>query len=904
MAIYGRDFYGLAKYGGDVYVDLQVEPFTAQPNGYNSIRLNWAAPSGSWSRLRLLRSDSGYAVNENDGTVLLDTDTPTKELVDPVPGGQFYYYTLYLNADADATTGVTAGWHRVGVVTGLSVADNGFNQILWDSIPAYFRFLDHAPDGSVLTSYDVRAFSLDSDQNQVNPDLVRFLSVFGWGMSYLDTYAKTLQWANVPDSMHLENLARMAEEMGFEYEYEVPARVMRRHVANQAVLARKRGTLQGLREEIIASTGWDVEFALSDNEFLSQDQANFLNPQYAEWDPAVSYPGPDVGPNLLPNSGMEQSDDVSSIVAYGYNYPYGFPQPSLARVTEADMAVGETVHSGTYALKVSPGLGSEFPPRGGLSFYADNLAGRVPVVSGRSYVFSVWVFFPTANHGLPQPDVNATIRWYGGDGLPLSSGLNVTTTVAAPAAHTWVNLTVEGVAPSDATHAVLDTGFAAGGTDWGSYYYVDDDTFTDQGTPTNVWYNGFIFQTKVPAYGNAQKPDGTGAENTWWRPVTEILDLTVLTTSVGYFNTWDVERSLAFHPAGGPYTTGNIASLELGVSPSVENAVQTSNSNALRLFDSTGDGTYQVTGAVLPIGTDAESGRQRYLAAYEQGLPIPHGTIWDDTTGYTTGDLVVHQGCLYRALRANIARVPSDFTNDWAFVSADIVPPLTLSVYSHMGYTDATGVSLQLNYSTIIDTATFDALWNLGTSMMTYSGLYDTFNSVPGVIGTTGATRTPSSHQIGSTQWSVQDGTWAILEQESLDDLVAGPVNLNNHGGWMEYTTGYSAGLRVAVTFEENSIPGTIHGLCVGAADRLNCYIIGRDSVLDVNGSWAARTTMGSISPPIADGERVIIEYVPGSRIVVYRASGTTHTFPITVTHTTPGTKIALGVLNEVVVGP
>lgn len=283
MAVYGKDFYGLAKYGADIHVEYSVEPFEAQPDGYHAVRMTWSSPSGNWTRMRLLKSRLGYAVNADDGEILFDSTTPINYWTDAhLAPGSWYYYTLYLK--------VGGVWHRVGVASSIVVRDCGFAGLLWDRIPYYFHWVPRYPTGEIKT-YFTSAEVYDPDRlDQANQHLQQFLTVLAWGLDFMRTYSETTLWANDTRLTHLENLDRLARTLGTVYEYEIPVHVMRSKVANTALLARSRGTLAGLRDAAALGSAYDVGIEVGPNMFLSEDQANFAHPTYAEWDSATNYP--------------------------------------------------------------------------------------------------------------------------------------------------------------------------------------------------------------------------------------------------------------------------------------------------------------------------------------------------------------------------------------------------------------------------------------------------------------------------------------------------------------------------------------------------------------------------------------------------------------------------------------
>lgn len=307
MAVFGRDFYGIAKYGANVQTEYDVAPFDANPEGYGAVRVTWHSPSGSWTRLRLLKSKSGYAVDESDGQVVIDTIGSSDHYVDQdVQGGDWYYYTLFLQD----STGV---WNRAGATSGLAVkkpwiravgdivdlryetqqVSYGHADLLWDRTPGYFKYIrrDHAAiTDEYFVAPNTQAFLQNPElYDQENQHLRMLFDVLGWGLDYVHNYQETLLRANDPHTSHLQDVDRMAQEMGIDFEYGVPSSVMRSKVANAALLARRRGTLQGLQDVAALSTGWDVDIEVGPNLFLNRDQSEFANPIFPEWDSGTNY---------------------------------------------------------------------------------------------------------------------------------------------------------------------------------------------------------------------------------------------------------------------------------------------------------------------------------------------------------------------------------------------------------------------------------------------------------------------------------------------------------------------------------------------------------------------------------------------------------------------------------------
>lgn len=284
MAIYGVDFYGLAYYGATQYAQFAVDPFVAQPIGFNTITVSWNLPTQTWTELRLIRSRNGYAVDANpaDGTILIDSASSYTTYTDTdLSGGCWYYYTLWFNT--------SSGWLRAGGISALSVKDTGMTDLLWDRIPAFFKYNRDSLAAITDTYYTSVDVWNPAVHERINQPLQEFMNVVGWGLDYVRNYHDTAFWSTDPTKTHLQNVDLLAQEFGMDYEYSLPSHYMRKKVANATTLAQQRGTAAGLKALCSLSTGWDVDVAVGTNLFLSNDQASFYNPQYPQWNSGVNY---------------------------------------------------------------------------------------------------------------------------------------------------------------------------------------------------------------------------------------------------------------------------------------------------------------------------------------------------------------------------------------------------------------------------------------------------------------------------------------------------------------------------------------------------------------------------------------------------------------------------------------
>lgn len=281
MSVFGIDFYGLSKYGTDQVVDYQVDPFIAVPWNYDSIKISWKTPTGTWDKFRLVKNRRGYPVTEHDGDILIDADATfgTTEALDtqPVPG-RFMYYAIYLRTqtqDLEADPPVLEDvWTRASVTSTLANDDWGSSDWLWERLPEYYKYISNG--------------ELTTDQVG-NSYLWQFIQVFGWGLDILKTQSDIAKHMNDPLRIHLSDVEELGTGLGIPFDPEIKGMTMRQRVQQGAHVDRQKGTLAGWRNLINIMTGWDVDVQVGKNLLLDDDQSNFSHPQFNDWSPYINY---------------------------------------------------------------------------------------------------------------------------------------------------------------------------------------------------------------------------------------------------------------------------------------------------------------------------------------------------------------------------------------------------------------------------------------------------------------------------------------------------------------------------------------------------------------------------------------------------------------------------------------
>jgi len=270
MAIYDVSQFATKEYGPETealpVVSYRVDPVVAEPLSYTIMSLTWNSPVGDWTGLRVLKSYYGYAVDETDGEILLDTSSPSQSLIDnAVRPGAWHYYSIFVQ--------ISGAWQYAGGAGALMVQDHGYGKRLFNSLPQYHQSLGN--DGQ--------------DSPVENTALQKFLNVLGWGLDYSKTNLDSLQHLNDPARNSLSDLAQLSDELGIIYEASAPIRLFRKRVSNAAVLGRERGTLEQLQSLITLTTSYSVVLSMSPNIMVTDDAASFTHPIFPPYSPDNSY---------------------------------------------------------------------------------------------------------------------------------------------------------------------------------------------------------------------------------------------------------------------------------------------------------------------------------------------------------------------------------------------------------------------------------------------------------------------------------------------------------------------------------------------------------------------------------------------------------------------------------------
>jgi hypothetical protein len=154
-------------------------------------------------------------------------------------------------------------WVRAGLADCLAPTNFNSTSFLMNIIPTHFKFID--PE---LTT-------VDQPENIL---LQQYISIIGWSLDYLKTALAVAQNANNPDIIPLNDLLNLALTVGFPFEPEISAGVIRNGLKNVATLVQQRGTIEGIVAYVTNLAGMSLDLQNGYNMMLDDNTSNFKYP--------------------------------------------------------------------------------------------------------------------------------------------------------------------------------------------------------------------------------------------------------------------------------------------------------------------------------------------------------------------------------------------------------------------------------------------------------------------------------------------------------------------------------------------------------------------------------------------------------------------------------------------------
>ena len=409
MAKYSSVLYGNAIYGESPRLGYSVETMTLEVDNFTSTTIYWNSPSGNFSKIRVLRNQSGYSETAEDGVIIFEQasadgsslegliltnyfrdgiDNPSQLTL---VSGREVYYRVFLYTDEHV-------WVTAGSINGIIPRDTGATKKMVDLLPR------------VLTSQELSPLGVVDETS----DLYRFLDGLAFTYELMLTSIELIRPSHSRDNSTYSSIPGEDLHVGLDIQPSLPVVNQRRLIREALYLYSKRGTKVGLEGYAEALTGYVPTATISTNTLLTVQDSTFYK--------------------TLGNWAFTNATAVAS--------------------TDETAATGTNVIDTTYSCKVT--ASAAFYMELGVS---DPIKQGSPVLLDTEYTASAQIKSPPSDG-----NVYITILWYDGKGAEISSDTG--TPVAAN--NTWQTVSVTATSPVTAVYSAISIDSDADGQ-----YYVD-----------------------------------------------------------------------------------------------------------------------------------------------------------------------------------------------------------------------------------------------------------------------------------------------------------------------------------------------------------------------------------------------------------------------------------------------
>lgn len=270
MSRYGYFTYGNAAYGLTPTLAYSVEPMSLTVLNFSEAYLTWQAPTGNFTRLRVVRNQNAfpetpedgviiYEQNSTDGSTLADVAMATSfydglENPDQLPlsEGRNIFYRVFLYT-ADEV------WLKAGQVHDVIPNNTGATEKIVNLLPRVLTTPELSPLGVV-------------DETS---DLYQFLDGLGFLYEQLLTEIKLARPSHSIDISNYNTIPGETLNVGLLPEPNLPELRQRALIREAISLYATKGTKQGVENYAEALTGFAPTATVSENLLLSVQDSTF-----------------------------------------------------------------------------------------------------------------------------------------------------------------------------------------------------------------------------------------------------------------------------------------------------------------------------------------------------------------------------------------------------------------------------------------------------------------------------------------------------------------------------------------------------------------------------------------------------------------------------------------------------
>jgi hypothetical protein len=402
VAKYGNFLYGAARYGNAPKLAYSVEPMSIIVLDFTRTFISWANPTGTFSRIRLVRNQIGFPETAEDGVIIWDefasegnvtrasfTDGQDNPNDIPLIAGKPVYYGMFLFTSELI-------WVNAGTVSDIIPKNHSMHKKIMDIIPKVFTSKEQSPlavtdENSALYAF-VDGFSFTFEQFLTLADLVR------------PNHTKE----GSPSSL----IPVQTDHVGLNPEQNIPLKNQKQLIREAFYMYAHRGVESGISTYVESLTGYAPIITVSPNLLLTVQDSTFYK-TVGNW----------TATSATITSSNEQIPDATTTNQIDHVYTC------------------KVVASNSGSIK----LGNTAP-----------ITKGVPIKPDTDYIMSCKLKSPAS-----AGNITMSVIFYDKDGTVTGSTISAT---GVSANNTWKSSSKTFTTPVDASYASLQIAYSAAGT--------------------------------------------------------------------------------------------------------------------------------------------------------------------------------------------------------------------------------------------------------------------------------------------------------------------------------------------------------------------------------------------------------------------------------------------------------
>ena len=401
MAKYGNFIYGGALYGVTPKLAYSVDPMSITVLDFSKIALTWTSPKGAFTKIKLVRNQSGFPETSEDGVTIWEEyategtvsrssfvdgeDNPTQI---PIVTGRQVYYEMFLFTELKV-------WVSAGRITDLMPSDHGVHKRLMDIIPKVFTSDIQSPLG------------VTNEESHLS----KFMNGIAFTHEQFLSQLDVLRPQHSSEGIAYSTLNQNFLTLGLTPEPSIPVKNQKRLIREANYIYRNKGTALGVGTYAESLTGFAPTITVSPNLLLSVQDSTFYG---------------SVGNWTATNATLTSSTEQTAA-------------PGTTVIDESYS--GKIVASGSGAMQ----LGNAAP-----------ITRGVPVLPDTEYVVSCKLKSPSSSG-----NITLSVKFYDRQGTLTGTTQSAT---AISANNTWKSSSKVFTTPSDSSYASIQIAYSAAGT--------------------------------------------------------------------------------------------------------------------------------------------------------------------------------------------------------------------------------------------------------------------------------------------------------------------------------------------------------------------------------------------------------------------------------------------------------